>query len=68
MARAIRVQYLGACKHVMARGNGGGIKWISEKLMMGHLGSVSRLIERIAKDSELEKRLGALEKMLKCED
>ena len=26
MARAIRVQYLGACKHVMARGNVGGIE------------------------------------------
>ena len=26
MARAIRFQYLGACKHVMARGNVGGIE------------------------------------------
>jgi len=45
-----------------------GLKWISEKLMMGHLGSVSRLIEGIAKNRELAKRLGVLEKMLKCEN
>ena len=45
-----------------------GLKWISEKLVMGHPGSVSRLIGGIAKDRALVKRLDDLDKMLKCED
>ena len=45
-----------------------GRQWISEKLMMGHPGSMSRLIGGIAKDGNLAKRLEELETMLKCED
>jgi hypothetical protein len=41
---------------------------ISGKLVMGHPGSVSRLIRGIPKDRELAKRLEELERMLKCED
>jgi len=45
-----------------------GLKWISENLMMGHPGSVSRLIGGIPKNSKLAKKLGKLGKILKCED
>ena len=45
-----------------------GLGWISEKLVMGHPGSVSRLVGGIAKNRELAKRLEELENMLKCED
>jgi len=45
-----------------------GLKWISEKLVMGHPASVSRLIGGISKDGELAKRLEGLDRMLKCED
>ncbi len=45
-----------------------GLGWISEKLVMGHPGSVSRLVGGIAKNPELAQRLEELENMLKCED
>ena len=34
-----------------------GLKWVSEKLVMGHPGSVSRLIGEVPKNRELKKRL-----------
>ena len=45
-----------------------GLKWISERLVMGHPGSVSRLIGRGSKNRELVKRLEELEVMLISED
>ena len=33
------------------------MKWVSEKLVMGHPGSVSRLIGEVPKNRELKKRL-----------
>jgi len=45
-----------------------GLKWISGKLVMGHPGSVSRLIGGISKNRELAKRLEELDRVLICED
>ena len=44
------------------------LKWISEKLVMGHPGSVSRLIGGVSKNRKLARRLEGLNDMLKCED
>lgn len=40
------------------------LEWISRKLVMGHPGSVSRLLGGISKDRALAKRLEELDKML----
>lgn len=53
---------------VLRRRTSVGLKWISEKLAMGHPGSVSRLVGGISKNRELAKKLEGLEKMLLCEE
>jgi len=45
-----------------------GMKWISERLVMGHPGSVSRLIGGIGKDRVIAKRLEEIEEMLNSGD
>ncbi|BCX48085.1 hypothetical protein HAHE_19930 [Haloferula helveola] len=41
--------------------------WLGERLAMGHPGSVSREVGRIAKEPNLARQAKALERMLKCE-
>lgn len=43
-----------------------GNRWLSERLAMGHTSSVSRLIGTFRKEAKNQKKLDALEKMLRC--
>lgn len=47
---------------------GAGTDWIAARLAMGHPGSVSRLVGKVAKDPDLTKRRDRLDKMFGCGD
>jgi len=44
-----------------------GNRWLAQRLAMGHTGSVSRLIGAFGNDSQNQKKVRELERMLKCD-